>query len=273
MFLIGPYSFPAGTLLAALQRLGLTNNLQVCLDAGAAASYDGSSQTWTDLSGNGNHFYRGTTSGSDATDPTFNGTSGNQTSSEYFSYDGGDRFKLSIAIPAWQSAMHQPGAVFTMLQWAYVGNLTALAPSQAGFGCGDAVAAADGRFVSFSNSASTQNALSIGITNDTVAAFGNKSTILVTNNAWQMVAVSVDTGGNAINFAVNGTTETRSSAQSQSLTSTASPSPLVIGAAANDGTASAINGCRIAATAIWSRALSTTELTNIFTATRARFGV
>lgn len=257
-----------------LRKLRLLDNMQLCLDAGDRLSFEGGADTWRDLTGNGNHFYLGSGTGSDSADPTHNGVAGRRTGGEYFVHDGGDRFTLAQSAPAWQSAMHKTGAVFTILQWVYVATLSGLSPSQAGFGCGDSVSSVDGRYLSFGNSGSTQNALSLGIADETgSAAFGNKSTILVTNAAWQMVAVSVDIAAAAIVFAVNDTTEVRSPAVNTALSASDSAVPLVIGALAADGTAAVISGCRIAASAIWARALTTTELVKIFNATRARYGV
>lgn len=275
MFLVSPYSHFPGTMLSAIQRAGLTTSLELCLDASDIDSYDGTSQTWADVSGNGNNFYRGTTSSSQATDPTFNGVAGRQSSADYFSHDGGDWFTLAAGSPpSWQSTLHKSAGVFTILQWAYVGNLTALAPGQAGLGCGDSLSAADGsNAIAFTNSASTQNALSLGINNATTLIWGAKSTILVTNNAWQMLATSVDVASDPIRFAINGTTEDVNSAASGTPSTSASPVPLVIGAVAADGNSKVINGCRLAAHCLWTRALSAAELVSIFNLTRSKFGV
>ena len=47
--------------ITMLRRLGLTNGLKLCLDAGDANSYT-SGEPWLDTSGNGYDFNRGTTS-------------------------------------------------------------------------------------------------------------------------------------------------------------------------------------------------------------------
>lgn len=274
--LVPPFAAQKGSsLINTLRNLSLTTSLQVCLDAGDLNSYDGSSQTWKDLSGGGNDFYRGSGSGSDASDPTFNGTAGRKTTSDYFSYDGADLFTMTQSPPAWQSGMHKAGGAFTLLQWIYVGNLTTTAPTQAGFGCGEAAAGASATdAVTFTNSGSTQNAMSISVSDSVPSQIvGNKSTLLVTNNAWQMIAVAVTINTGAILFAVNASSETRPNAGSGSPSAVNSHASMVIGAVAADNYASAINGCRIAAAAVWTRALSAAELLSIYNDQRARYGL
>ena len=56
----------------------ITDGLVLCLDAGDSKSYSGSGTTWTDRSGNGNHFTLYNT-------PTFN-------SSGYFIFDGANNY-------------------------------------------------------------------------------------------------------------------------------------------------------------------------------------
>lgn len=275
---IGAAHIPAlhagSTMREIIHALGLTTSLQVLLDAGDSASYT-SGQTWTDLSGGGNSFYRGSGSGSDSADPTFNGTAGGRSRNDYFSYDGGDQFTLAQSAPSWQSGMHKSAGKFTIIQWAYVGNLTALAPTQNGFGCGDATSSSDGKdAITFSCSASTQNALSVAVADASgVAVVGNRSTILVTNNSWQMVAAAVDVAAESILFAVNGTTETRANVGTASASAANSHVPLVLGAVAADGYSTPINGCRLAVNLIWTRALSATEIKAFFNASRAKFAV
>lgn len=74
----GNVGFPSVTtvpLIDIITNLGLEGNLVYCLDAADPNSYSGTGQTWSDVSGNGNDFFRGETSGSESKDPTFN-TSG-----------------------------------------------------------------------------------------------------------------------------------------------------------------------------------------------------
>ena len=102
------------TMYQLLQQLQLTTNLNLCVDAGDISSYDGSSQTWTDRAA-GNNLFRGTTSGSEAENPTFVGTAGTPTA--YFSFDGGDYF-ISSTSPTYangwsKTTAHSPLQLFT----------------------------------------------------------------------------------------------------------------------------------------------------------------
>jgi len=135
-FLVAPPSFGGrGTsLINTLKNLGLTTNLRVCLDAGDLNSYDGTSQTWKDLSGGGYDFFRGTSSSSDSSDPTFNGTAGRLSSGEYLSYDGGDYFTLAQTNPAWVNTFHKAGAKFTICQWNYLNAIGSSSDEAIGIG-------------------------------------------------------------------------------------------------------------------------------------------
>ena len=59
-------------LIDIITNLGLTGNLVYCLDAADPNSYSGTGQTWSDVSGSGNDFTLGETSGAASDDPTFN---------------------------------------------------------------------------------------------------------------------------------------------------------------------------------------------------------
>lgn len=106
------------SLINELRNVGLTDGLKLCLDAGDINSYDGTSQTWKDLSGNGSDFYRGSGSGTDGADPTFNGKAGGLSANEYFSFDGGDYFTAVNTNPQWLKDIFRVGsaAVFAMVR-------------------------------------------------------------------------------------------------------------------------------------------------------------
>jgi hypothetical protein len=114
-------AFPTGSfkrsksLWDVIQECGLSTNCKLCLDAADSASYDGTSQTWYDMSGNGFDWYRGVTSGSESSDPTFNGTANNLSENEYFSFDGGDYFTMAIAEPSWLNNLHKDNAIYSMV--------------------------------------------------------------------------------------------------------------------------------------------------------------
>lgn len=112
------------SMLYAVQRLGLTANLKLCLDAGAANSY-ASGQKWLDLSGNGYDFNRGDGSTS-STFPTFNGTVGALSGSEFWGLDGGDFFTYDSANETWMNALHKDNQSWSLATWFYApSSLTA----------------------------------------------------------------------------------------------------------------------------------------------------
>lgn len=112
-------------LLHAITDVGALSGLVLCLDAGDIASYDGTSQQWTDVSGAGNHYNRGATSGAEASDPTFNGTAGAKRATEFFSYDGGD-YNAPVAAPTFGGNFHQDNALFTCLAVVAYGSIGTL---------------------------------------------------------------------------------------------------------------------------------------------------
>jgi hypothetical protein len=103
-----------------LTRLGLTTNLKLVLDAGDIASAASSTpDKWLDVSGNGYDFFRGTGTGADAADPTFNGTPGSLSTGEYWSSDGGDNFTYDTTNETWMQNLHKDNAKFAVACWIY----------------------------------------------------------------------------------------------------------------------------------------------------------
>lgn len=73
------------TLIQIIRSLGLTNGLQICLDAGDIESYSGDTNLWKDTSGNDNHFYLGSgANSSDIFKANFHGTPGRKSELEFF---------------------------------------------------------------------------------------------------------------------------------------------------------------------------------------------
>jgi hypothetical protein len=106
------------SLSTAISKAGLNTGLKVCLDAGASSSYSGSGQIWNDLSGNGHHFYLGSSSAVVSSEPVFQGTAGGLSKNECF-YSGfqGRGFTLTESNPAWVAALHKDNAKFTICTW------------------------------------------------------------------------------------------------------------------------------------------------------------
>lgn len=115
-----------GTMYSILQQVGATASLVASWDLGDAACWDGASQTITDRSGNGNHLFRGATSGAEASDPTVSGSfvAGGKSANEYLSFDGGDFLRLAVANPAGIEQMHKDGAKLCIqLYWRTAGSV------------------------------------------------------------------------------------------------------------------------------------------------------
>lgn len=248
--------------------LGLTANLKVCLDAGDSASYNPSVQTakWLDTSGNGYDFYRGSSTSGDAAEPTFNGSAGGKSSSEYWSFDGGDYFLYDTTNETWMNNLHKAAAKYSMLCVAYVPNLTV---SQYMF--------------------ATRGASGAGMTNNIVRGStgkmlayvsnsGNRSVILkdstlaLNNTAWNVTGVVVDESAATGRFFVNGTNETFTSTYSSPDTGSAAAVAAI--ASTGGGATKSPSGSRIACLAVWEGvALTSTNLTDIHNAIKGRFGL
>lgn len=257
------------TLYQIINGLGLTTNLKVCLDAGDNASYNSSVQTdkWLDTSGTGEDFFRGTGTGSDAADPTFNGTAGGLSSGEYWSFDGGDYFTYDTTNPAWMNTLHKDGAKVTVLCVFYsVSHATVyrLFATRKTSGAGSqgivfAKNVTSGTFLVNSFNATTASATS--------------STAVFNNSAWNVGGVSVDENGtNRVLFNVNGTAETNTTYSYTSPSTSDTTSPARIGAF-TDGNTPIPSGGRIACLAIWDTNLTATNLADLYNGIKGRFGL
>ena len=174
------------TLMSALTTAALTTNLKLCLDAGDSASYDPGVQTdkWLDRSGGGYDFYRGSGTGSDAADPTFNGSGGVVNS--YWSFDGGDYFTYDTTNETWMQTLHKNGAVFSAVWFYYKG------------------ATNNATIIGTNNTLNTGIELSTGgsivqmvVLNAGALGVLVQSDAAITTNGWHMVGVSVTENGGA----------------------------------------------------------------------------
>jgi len=246
--------------------LGLSSNLKLCLDAGDSASYT-SGQSWLDRSGGGYDFFRGADGSATATDPTFNGSAGGLSASEYWSFDGGDYFTYDTTNETWMENLHKSGAQFTVLMWVY--------PT-----------ATDNRFLYATCRATTaeigilirlNNRLELRVFNGiggTVRSADSTAGLVVTNT-WQLIGVSLDSGDASTGCKLfsNGTTETFSGAYGSPSASSASYTTKIGANGAGTGAWMA-NDSRLAVVACWDGvALTQAQMGNVFTATRGRFGV
>jgi hypothetical protein len=238
---------PAPSYLNILGRLGLTTGLQLCLDPGERASYPGSGQTWTDRSGQGNDYFRGADNTATTDDPTFNGTAGNLSASEYFSVDGGDYF-TQTADQSFADNWRQNNAAFSILALYY--------PPSVGSNYTFFENGNSGTVFTFRPTATNS---SIGCIFKVGATAANTA---ITATAWNYCLVSYIHGAGAADsfFDVNGTVTTFDT----SAMSTGTPSgPYLIGAALP-------NGARLGGFMIWNAWLTQAKSAALRTEIKAR---
>lgn len=255
MIVLGsPFMFGSSSkLIDLIGSLGLTSGLQLCLDPGDGNSYT-SGQTWADVSGNGYDFLRGSTSSSQASDPTFNGTPNGQSASEYWSFDGGDYFTLGQANPAWVNNLHKDNAVFTALGWGR---------RSWSFGTDGA----DGTGVFFTTVSGT---LSYYVYNGTHQALYSTSTLSASAGVWNFVGMSLDEASGNLTFALNGGYDAKSGQTYDAPSSGSAAYTMNLGAAGNGASPTTQD---MGPLAVWNRVLSQSEMTSLFEATRSRYGV
>ena len=254
------------TLSQILTTLSLTTNLKLCLDAGDSASYS-SGQSWLDRSGGGFDFFRGATSGAEASDPTFNGSAGGLSSSEYWSFDGGDYFLYDSAQETWMDALHKDNAIWSWCAWAYFGSV---ATAQAVIGDAQGVGNGVGVSVYVNSTASYK----LRVHNTGQAIDLTFATTTVSAGAWHFLAGSLNeaTGANGANLFLDGTNEQFTSTYTSPAAGTATGA-LRLGGTGNN-TSLLQSGSRLAEVAMWQgTALTPTDLTNIFNASKGRFGL
>jgi hypothetical protein len=262
-----PFFIPTNnTLFAALQTLGYTAGLQTCLDASDAASYT-SGQTWTDETGNGYSFFRGTNGTVEAADPTFNGTAGSQTSSTYWSVNGTQEFTLNQANPAWYLTLGKDSALFSICGWIYKPALSAYSTI---FGSLDGSTPIHGIALLISPA----SALEFNAANNAGTAFALAivSTVTVPANTWTFVAVTINEAATTGFLQVNGTQESKVTTYVSPDTNNPSFTAGILGFGGFNGRAP--NGTRIANLAVWQGVgITQAQMLSVFTATRAKFGV
>lgn len=277
MLLVAPPSFRRNSntkMIDELTNLGLKTSLVCCLDAGDSASYDGSSQTWNDVSGNSNSFFRGATSGATSTDPTFHGTAGNKSSSEYFQTDGGDAFWQASSL-TFMNAWHKDNAAFTMAGWCYIPT-SGSSPSL-GFFCNWRANSDLGVrvFLSASPTMVMMNASGSG----SGQAFTTSSNLTLLDQ-WQFAVVSFSEGSGTSFAQINATAELMTSDDYSSPSSTTAPFgvaimgiPNLAGTGLNTGAFQCADGQRINSLMAWSRAISQSEALALYNATKGKFGL
>lgn len=243
--------------------LGIGSSLKLALDAGDSSSYT-SGQSWLDLSGGGYDFFLGSTSGSDATDPTFNGSAGGLSSAEYFSSDGADIFTYDSANETWMENLHKASAAYSFAVWFYPASIAATISLLRTRNTGVTVGV---DFQIIGGSGRPQ----VVVGNGTVSQCFNPASVggTTTAAAWNFFGCGVNVSSGAQTFQRNGTQATNTSAAYTSPSAGASARTMAMGI-----TNIWPSGARIGMFAAWEGTdLTAAQLMQIYTATRGRYGV
>jgi hypothetical protein len=271
-FIGSPFAFLPGTMLAAIERVGVTSDLKLCLDAGDLNSYSGAGQSWLDTSGNGHDFFRGTTSASQSTDPTFNGTAGRQSSSEYWSYDGGDFFTYDTTNETWMQNIHKNNALFTIAAWIFVADSSQF---QGILGTSGNSNSNVGFFFQAGSTSAPSTNLSFGVQSGSALSLGISKSGVPTGS-WCFVAFSLNEATGAYTMQINDSQDAGTEIYSSPSSSSASFTFMIGG----NGGPSAPNvrlmasGSRIANLSAWEGvSLTASHLDSIFQVTRGKFGI
>jgi hypothetical protein len=260
------------SLLQAIQNVGITDGLKLCLDAGDENSYAGG-PSWLDTSGNGHDFFRGTNSSTQSSDPTFHGTVGQLSAEEYWSFDGGDYFTYDSANEAWMANLVKAGNKMSGLIWAAVPSFSphSLLGTFGGGTKGLKIYHdATPRVVMQLNSATNKVYIK-----DFPGDAGVPEPDLLAN-AWFMFAFGTDipASGDWSGFLYrDGVYGPFTESDRSAVGSSAGSNTLQIGAGGNN-TGPLLAGSKVAAVAMWSgRLLTQAELDDIYGATKGRFGL
>jgi len=223
-----------------------TSGLVLCLDAGNRRSYPGSGTTWTDLSGNGNN-------GTLTNGPTFSSTEGGS-----IVFDSVNDYALvtsSASIPTGASAR-------TLSIWFYT-NSTSWA---------DYV-----NSLFYYGSGNTGQSFGIDMNPYPAIEFftwGGAGRDLIFNTTFAQVGwknLTITYGGSTTCLIYENAVLTQTFNMSVSLNTTSSD--VYIGAVNPSVLAGAYYDGRISSVSLYNRALSATEITQNFNATRGRYGI
>lgn len=272
MFIINPpILWQRASFIDILAGLNLTSNLKICLDAADSSSYS-SGQSWLDRSGNGYDFFRGGTSGAEASDPTFNGVAGSLSSSEYFSFDGGDNFTYDTTNETWMNNLHKDNANWTFLTVWY--KVVTPATNLRWFGTHGGDSTKIGVSGALGLASGTVPGALYGTmfngTGDATQFWG--SSIGIPESQWTFMALGINEATSSAFTYINGTYDARTQNWSSPSASNATYT-LQIGAGGNNGGRVA-TGDRVALFAAWEgTSLTQGNLDDIFSLIRLRYGI
>jgi hypothetical protein len=268
--------------LDSIAHSGLLTSLNTVVDAGdirqVSSGASGGPQTLGVLPPGGSHaFFRGNDATVDANrDPTFVGTPGGQSVNEYwsmFSINNGSTPSNRLGTPAASvfSAMHQDSAAFSMAGWLRADG------AQQGFQMVATYAATGPGLVWWVVPSGTAGAgsLSLLVVGPAMAVVFNPfSSLTPIYNAPTFYAISVNEASNTMTFMINGNQETLACTYSAPSAAVMElPIFVVTSCIANSASGPTSHTGRLYNFAHWSRALSTTELSTLYNATKGRFGL
>lgn len=251
-----------GLLISAVPEIVLAN-LQLHLDAGDAASYPGSGQTWFDLTANHYDFFLGSSDTPTTDDPTFHGSAGGKSGNEYFSFDGGDCFRAAAAyagsIIRTAGRRDQP---FTIETYWWHANTT----SDMNFFANGFAAGSNAIYYQWSATNARQQMRMLNA--DTL----DSNDTDVSASAWHQHAISGQLNGSTGIHVIDGVQD-GTFAMTTGWTAGDSATNGIIAGRIGDSALRPPNGDRVAIVRIYDRALTVDELAQNFAATRGRFSI
>lgn len=242
-----PFAFQ-NTIVSASPALPYpTNGLVLALDAGNSSSYPGTGTVWTDLSGNGN-------TGTLTNGPTYGGSG----SGGYIDFDGTNDF-VDIS----NSSSLNPTTGITLLSWykmdVLVSNqniiskgFTAISPPFIQYS-----------FKMFDNSPFNTPQFNLALNGNLVQLNGATT---MSTGTWYMVACTYDK--TSMKIYVNNVQDANTTSNTNNISTYSTPLSI---ARWPTGNSQFLNG-QVAVQLIYNRALSSTEVGDIWNATKSRYG-
>jgi hypothetical protein len=242
------------------------------LYAGKSNSYSGTGQTWantTSAPADGSSktdydFYLGTSSSGSSNDPTFNGTAGNNSSSEYFSFDGADCFTLAGSNTTFINSLHKNNATFTFA------SLISIPTTANGYIFGDTSATSPGIALYRDTSGDIRFYQMNGSTTQTVATDSGR--LPSSSNAFVALSYTESTGAGII-YCHTGTKSAYTFTQAYSSPTSTDASPYMAIGAKAPADSELPSGSKIWFAGMWNTALSESQLDTIFARTRNIAGI
>ncbi len=251
--------------LTILDDLGLDiATTQIVLDSGDSNCFGGSGETLTDVNGV-QDFHLGAAATTDGDEPVFNGTAGDLSAAEYFSFDGTTEKFRAKAQTAFIETLHKNNAVFSVAFVFYRGG---------GHGADKSLLGTSGSNngqIGIDLTVTTAELINFAVRTGTTAALDQTSTATINNNAWNFVGVSIDEAAGASGgiMNINGAQETFDATYSSPSASNATYT-LEVCAAGND-VFNFASDMRFGCAALWTSARTFEEMNLVRSKIMSRF--